>query len=204
MAETDVVKNYLNTIDVDTPIFIETIKNLVGNNAKLILSRLVCNGLITRYDRGIYYKSEPTIWGPSTIASDDVLLYKYLQDKDGNIKGYITGARLFNYMGLTTQVPRMTEIVSNEHSNKNKIVKYNAVIQRARIPVNNENYFYQQIIDVIENKGNDYIEIDMPEKRIRRFFNENELDFDTLYKIGLERKMGQRNLKKMINCIKRA
>ncbi|MCL2019196.1 MAG: hypothetical protein FWG70_05485 [Oscillospiraceae bacterium] len=207
MTGTQAVRNYINSINANTPIFVDEVKakvaskGFVGNNAKLILSRLESDGLIARYERGIYYKPEKTIWGTSTLGSDVVLRHKYLQDGDGRIKGYVTGARLFNHIGLTTLVPRRTEIVTNEHLSKNKTVKYGAVIQRAKLPVNNENYLYQQIIDVIENKENIEVESELLGKRMKAFFNDNQLDFATLYKTGLERKMGQRNLKKMARCV---
>jgi hypothetical protein len=201
MTGVEIVKNYINATNIEVPIFMDTIKSLVGNNARLILSRLERDGLISRYDRGIYYKPQQTVWGLSTIGRDVVLKYKYIQDEKGNIKGYVTGARLFNHMGLTTQVPRMTEIATNEHTNKNKAVKYGALLQRARLTINGGNYLYQQMIDVIENRENIPIETDAPNQRIRDFFNDNELDFATLYKTGLERKMGPRNLKKMACCV---
>jgi predicted transcriptional regulator of viral defense system len=195
--KTATVREYVDTIDVNIPIFIGDIKNLVGDNAKLILSRLERCGLITRYDKGVYYKTKQTAWGTATIGKDAVVKYKYIQDRHGNIKGYVTGARLFNRMGLTTQVPRMTEIVTNEYTGKNKVVRYGTLVQRAKILVTNENYLYQQIIDIIENKNNIQIEVDAPDAIIRNFYNDNNLDFATLYKIGLERKMSSRNLERM-------
>jgi hypothetical protein len=195
--KTALVREYVDTIDANVPIFIDDIKNLVSDNAKLILSRLERCGLITRYDKGVYYKPKQTTWGTATIGKDAIVKYKYIQDRQGNIKGYITGARLFNRMGLTTQVPRMTEIVTNEHTGKNKVVRYGILVQRAKIPVTNENYLYQQIIDIIENKDDFQIEANAPDAIIRNFYNDNNLDFATLYKIGLERKMSSRNLKRM-------
>jgi len=49
------------------------------------------------------------------------------------------------------------------------------------LPVNNENYLYQQIIDIIENKDRTYVEIDNPAQRLRDAFNEDELDFAVLH-----------------------
>ncbi len=37
-----------------------------------------------------------------------------MKDKDGNIKGYITGTKLYNILGLTTLVQNVTDIVTNE------------------------------------------------------------------------------------------
>ena len=199
--KTEIVRNYIVAIEADTPIFIETIKNLVGDSASPILSKLEKAGEIARYDRGIYYKSEPTIWGPSVLGSDDVIWRMYMQDEDGNIKGYVTGASLFNRVHLSTMVPRMTEIFSNAHTSKNKIEKYGYIIKRPKLPITTENYMYQQIVDIIENKGDDHIDAYNPAKRIREFFNDCELNFEILHRVAAERKMNSENLKRMSDCI---
>ena len=204
MNYTQIVREYIEKIDVNTPIFLSDIKNLVGEKGKMILTRLVRDGVIDRFGYGVYYKPTQTIWGNSVIGNDTIIRRKYIEDANGNRKGYITGARLFNHLGLTTQVPRMTEIVSNECRGKNKIVtEYSAVVIRPKIIVNNENYLYQQLLDVIENKANIQVESDAPKAVIQDFYNSNQLDFAELYRTGLERGATKRNLDKMVDLILR-
>jgi hypothetical protein len=201
---TKVVREYIKEAEYNAPIFLATVKNLVGDNAKMILTRLVKDGSLIRFGHGIYYKPTNTIWGTSIIGNDAVLRRKYIEDESGNVKGYITGARLFNRMGLTTQVPRMTEIVSNECKGKNKITtEYNAVVRRPKVKVDNDNYLYQQILDVVENKANIQIEVDSPHIVIQAFYRDNQLDFATLYKIGLARGTTERNLYRISQLILR-
>ena len=107
-----------------------------------------------------------------------------LVDKFGNVKGYITGAKLFNNVGLTTQVPNVIDIVTNECKNNNKYEnKYlNVIIRKPKIEINNENYKYLQLIDLIENKDNIYIEVDSMDEILYNFIQENSLDFEKIIK----------------------
>jgi hypothetical protein len=190
------VRKHIGAVGCDTPIFLDDIRRIAGDNAKTIMSRLAKDGTVARFGRGVYYKPTTTVWGTSVLGRDTVLLRKYIQDEDGGIKGYITGARLFNRMGLTTQVPRTTEIVSNECRCKNKVAtEYGAVVRRPRLKVDNDNHLYQQFLDVVENRTNVHIEAEAPQDILRAFFKENRLDFATLYKIGLARGTAERHLR---------
>ena len=117
-----------------------------------------------------------------------IIQYKYLVDKFGNVKGYITGANLFNKVGLTTQVPNIIDIVTNECKNNNKYAnKYlNVIIRKPKIKINNENYKYLQLIDLIENKDNIYVEVEYIDELIYNFIQENNLDFEKILKYARE------------------
>jgi len=195
LNHTQIVREYIDGINISKPIFLANVKNLVGENAKMILTRLTRDGLIVRFEKGIYYKPAKTIWGNSVIGIDNIIKHKYIEDEDGNIKGYITGARLFNHLGFTTQVPRMTEVVSNESNGKNRIVtEYSVIVRRPKIKVDNDNYLYQQLIDIVENKTNVYIETEYPAAIIKTFYKDNHLDFAALHKIGLMRGISRHTL----------
>jgi len=195
MNQTQIVREYIEQINANTPIFLANVKNLVGENAKMIMTRLVRDGVVARFGQGIYYKPTKTIWGNSVIGNDVIIKYKYIEDERGNIKGYVTGAKLFNYLGLTTQVPRMTEVVSNECRGKNRtITEYGAVVRRPKIKVNNDNYLYQQLLDVIENRTSVQIEVGAPKTIMQDFYNNNNLDYTKLHKVGIERGITKNDL----------
>ena len=202
MNHTKIVREYIETIDADTPILLSDVKKLVGENAKMILTRLVKENVIARFGYGIYYKPTQTIWGDSVIGNDMVIQTRYIEDGDGNIKGYVTGLRLLNRLGLTTQVPRMTEIVSNECKGKNKITtEYGAIVQRPKLRVDNENYLYQQLFDIVENKNNIQVETEQMKAILQSFYRDNKLDFATLYKVGMARGASAQKLHKMSEMI---
>ena len=123
---------------------------------------------------------------------------EYIMDKDGNVKGYFTGAKLFNEAHLTTQVPNIIDFATNECKNNSKYKNKNlkVIIRKPRVEVNNDNYKYLQLFDIIENKDNIGIEVDNPDKVIYNFIKENSLN----YKKIIEYAMNIKN-RKIINKI---
>lgn len=113
----DMVRLYINNIEKGTPIFSEEIKyyiigfykenekDKVFNNIKAILNRMNKEGKIETAYKGIYYIPKENIFGKMLLGNRQIIQYKYIMDKKGSIKGYITGAKLFNEVHLTTQVP---------------------------------------------------------------------------------------------------
>lgn len=196
------VLEYINNIEKGTPIFIEEIKEYimqfynekeksrVYNNVKAILNRMNKAGIINTAYKGIYYVPKENVFGKMLLSNRLIAKYKYITDKNGNIKGYITGAKLFNDAHLTTQVPNVIEIATNECKNFNKYQNknLNVIIRKPKTEVNNDNYMYLQLFDLIENKDHIHIEVDNPDDMIYRFITENHLDFEKIIKYAMDTK----------------
>ena len=192
----NMVLEYINTQNRGIPIFIEEIKDYiihfynendkekVFNNVKAILNRMNKEGIIETAYKGIYYIPVENIFGKMLLGNRQIIQYKYIMDKKGNIKGYITGAKLFNNIHLTTQVPNIIDIATNECKNFNKYENknLNVIIRKPKIEVNNNNYKYLQLFDLIENKDNIDIEVENSDEIIYNFIAENELDFEKIIK----------------------
>ncbi len=191
---------YIQNCEKNEPIFIEDIKEYIiqfykdeekekiFNNVKEILNRLNKENVIKTAYKGIYYIPKTNIFGEVPLANNKIIQYKYLTDKFGNVKGYITGANLFNKVGLTTQVPNIIDIVTNECKNNNKYENknLNVIIRKPKIEINNDNYKYLQLIDLIENKDNVYVEVDYIDEIIYNFIQENDLQFERILKYARE------------------
>ncbi len=198
----NMVLEYINTQNRGIPIFIEEIKDYiiqfynendkekVFNNVKAILNRMNKEGIIETAHKGIYYIPVENIFGKMLLGNRQIIQYKYIMDKKGNIKGYITGAKLFNNMHLTTQVPNIIDIATNECKNFNKYENknLNVIIRKPKVEVNNNNYKYLQLFDLIENKDNIDIEVENPDEIIYNFIAENELDFEKIIKYAMDTK----------------
>lgn len=194
------IVNYINNCEKNEPIFIEDIKDYimqfynaddkekVFNNIKAILNRLTKENIIKTAYKGIYYIPKTNIFGEMPLAIRKIVQYKYLVDKFGNVKGYITGATLFNKVGLTTQVPNIMDITTNECKNYNKYTNdyFNTTIRMPKIKITNENYKYLQLFDLIENKDKINIEVDNADEIIYKFIQENKLDFEKILKYARE------------------
>ena len=161
---------------------LKKLKNTLLNSNK--------EGIIETAYKGIYYIPNENVFGKMLLGNRQIIQYKYIMDKDGNVKGYVTGAKLFNEAHLTTQVPNIIDIATNECKNFNKYENknLNVIIRKPKIEINNENYKYLQLFDLIENKDNIGIEVDNPDEIIYNFIEENELDFEKIIKYAMDTK----------------
>ena len=68
--------------------------------------------------------------------------------------GYLSGYMLVNLVGLTTQVPMIYEVVSNNATTdyrKIMIGKTKVIVRRPKVPVTNENVRILQFLDLIKD-----------------------------------------------------
>lgn len=189
------VLDYINQYPEDEPIFIEDIKKHVIEkcedvekenvlkNINVILNRFKNEGIIRAEYKGVYYKPIFTIFGEMALDTNKLRKLKYLEDRQGNVKGYITGAKLFNLLGLTTLVPNVTDIVTNECKyHKQYDERLRTYITKPKIEITNENYRYLQFIDILENKDNIYIEAENPDNVLHKIIEQYKLDFEKILK----------------------
>ncbi len=194
------VFEYIDQYPEDEPIFIEDIKKYVIKQCKdddkqesilkninVILNRLKNEGIIKSEYKGVYYKPIITMFGEMGLDPKKLMQLKYLKDREGNIKGYIVGAKLFNRLGLTTLVPNVTDIVTNEckyHKQYDK--KLRAYITKPKMKITNENYRYLQFIDILDNKDNIHIEVPNENEILYQIIEECKLDFEKIIKYARE------------------
>ena len=167
------VFDYIDIYPKDEPIFIEDIKDYimqnidakdkekVSKNVNVILNRLKNEGFIKAEYKRVYYKPVVTRFGEMGLDKNKVIDLKYLRDKKGNAKGYIIGAKLFNILGLTTLVPNVTDIVTNECKyHKQYDERLRVCINKPKIEINNGYFKYLQFIGILDNKDKIHIEVD--------------------------------------------
>lgn len=113
------------------------------------LSRLVDKGVIKRARKGYYYKPKVSVFGEQK-PREDVLLSLYLFEKNKQV-AYITGTRLYNRLGLTTQVPSSIRVASLDKQVKGKVG--NVVIKPAKsyVKVTSDAIKYLELLDVIKD-----------------------------------------------------
>ena len=194
------VLEYIEQYPEDEPIFIEDIKKYaigqyeednkqenILKNINVILNRLKNEGIIKAEYKGVYYKPIISMFGAVPLNTNKLRKLKYLEDKDGNIKGYIVGAKLFNKLGLTTLVPNVTDIVTNECKyHKQYDEKLRTYITKPKIEITNENYRYLQFIDILDNKDNIPIDAPNADEILYRIIEECKLDFEKIIKYARE------------------
>lgn len=116
------------------------------------LSRLVANGVIKRYKNGMYYKPKQTVFG-ELKPREDVLLKNYLFENNRQI-AYVTGIRLYNQFGLTTQVPNVVRLASRDKEIKTKIGNLTIKPAKSYVRVTKKNVPLLQLLDVMKDFKN--------------------------------------------------
>lgn len=138
------------------PIFTEDIKieGLSRVNLNQQLKTLTDNGLLIRYEKGIYYIPRKTyfrnISGPS---SETVAKYKYIS-RLGKTNGFYSGNTFANMIGISLQVPMKKEIVSNNIAaviREIPIGKQIFIVRKSCIPVNSDNVRVLQFLELLKN-----------------------------------------------------
>lgn len=138
------------------PIFLTDIRieKMTEENIRYYLKKFTDDGMICRFESGVYYLPKTNIFGEkSTLSAETVALHKYVFRK-GKRVGFYSGYTLANQLGLSTQVPLKEEITSNyapaqvrEVSIKNR--KF--VIRRPAIEVTEENAYVLQLLDCLKD-----------------------------------------------------
>ncbi len=115
-------KNLYDDFGNNEPIIIKEIDSenrydIDKDSFRKYLSRLHEEDKIERFDNGIYYFATLNQYfnEKSKLSENKVIEKKYIRD-DNVVYGYITGYSFVNYLGLTTQVPQVIEIVTGKIS----------------------------------------------------------------------------------------
>jgi hypothetical protein len=194
------VLEYVNNCKEDEPIFIENIKEYVGTfindeekekvfkNVNVVVNRLAKENIVVGADKGVYYKPTIGTWGIKVLPKRKIVTARYMVEPDGTVKGYVTGAKLFNWVGLTTQVPRRTDIATNEctHNKKYIVDGYNVIIRKPKIKITNDNYKYLQLLDILANNDKINVEVDDEEEKIYNFIKEEGIKKKKILKYARE------------------
>ena len=138
------------------PIFSGDIElpGLSEENLRYHFKKLTDDGIISRFEAGVYYFPKMDIFGEKmSLSAETVAIHKYIQRR-GRRVGYYSGYTLANRMGLSTQVPFTIEITSNyapalvrELTIKNR--KY--IIRRPIAEVTEENVAVLQFLDCLKD-----------------------------------------------------
>lgn len=137
------------------PIFIEDITLPISHTHLLQRLKSLCDtGKIKIFSKGIYYIPKKSILKNGiTLSPTTVINHKYIM-RSGKIIGYHTGHALANQIGLSTQVPCVTEIVTNNTATecrKETLCGQEFIIRKARCPITNNNYYILQLLDLLND-----------------------------------------------------
>lgn len=137
------------------PIFVSDVDLPVSDtNLRRMFKDLCDSGKVVRFDKGIYYiPKQSRLKGGVPLGTDTVVRAKYIIRK-GKIEGYYSGYTFANQLGITTQVPYVTEVVSNNASSRFRELDLKGrrvVLRKPRITITEENFRVLQLLDLLSN-----------------------------------------------------
>lgn len=179
--------------------FIELLKREYGYNEPIFVNEIICigmsyqslcqslkraadKGLIKRYDKGIYYFPTQTIFGESILDYRRVIEKKYIKSNN-DVYGYFCGLTLEHQMGLTTQVPQILEVVTNNESSKKREViigDKKIIVKRSRTQIDAHNVRVLQFLELMNSLNIDSVESN-EEENIKSYIKQNALTKEDVF-----------------------
>ena len=115
------------------------------------LADLCACGKLIRFEKGVYYVPKMTALGPSKLNPQKIIEKRYISSGDERI-GYYSGAAFLNLIGLSTQVPNIVEIFTNNEASKVREIavgQTRVLLRRARTPITKDNVAVQSFLELM-------------------------------------------------------
>lgn len=137
---------------------------------------------LEQYSEGVYFMPEMTELGPSKITPDLVIKKKFIGD-DEKIYGITCGLDLLNRFSITTQVPSVIEITTNNEATRGREVRIKDrrfIVKKSRTMITKENAPQYTIMQLL-NDVDDLSQIDDEAwKKILAYLTENNVKKEDL------------------------
>lgn len=140
------------------------------------LNSLVSQGKLIRFEKGVYYIPTQTVFGKSLLNPRKVIEKKYISASDGQV-GYYSGIAFQNRLGLTSQVPNILEIYTNNETSKVRDVfvgSQKVLLRRARTTITDSNVAVLSFLELMNDVTPAFLD-DERKKLIREFIAANSI-----------------------------
>lgn len=146
----------LQNFGKNEPIFVSEIRygGMTENNIRQQILYCVSSGKLRRYDTGIYYIPEESIFKSGRPLSQNSVIEKKYLFSDNERFGYISGINFANMIGITSQVPASCEVVTNKASKEYRetsLASIKIILRKPRAKVNSSNYKSLQFLDLLKD-----------------------------------------------------
>ena len=148
--------NYIKThYKQAEPIFLSDLlrTNITEPDLNQQLKELFEKGLLQQYDEEVYFIPKKTtlnsIIGPN---ADMVARYRFIS-KGNNVDGFYAGNTFANQIGISTQVPQVIEIVSNNTNSSDREVRIGNrrfYVRKPIVQITKENVYVLQMLELLK------------------------------------------------------
>ena len=125
-----------------------------------LLNQLCEEGKIVRFEKGIYYIPTQTPFGKSLLNPRKVIECKYIS-QGGETVGYYSGITFQNQLRLTTQMPNVIEIYTNNETTRVRDVyvgKQKVLLRRARTKITAANADALSFLELMNDLNPDMLD----------------------------------------------
>ena len=176
----------------DEPIFIENILALFPEFTRAYVFRLIkqaeTNGELIKFSRGVYYIPKKTFFGYSTLTSSMVANNKYITDGK-SVYGIYSGLTLLNQFLVSTQIPNVIEIVTNNEATRKRIVNIDGmrfVVRKSRFEITNDNYNYYSLLQFFLELGIKPNLDKFAKQKIKKYMKEKRINQERLIRLAMK------------------
>lgn len=164
----------------DEPILVDDIIKMFPNRSRQwvdkALKTMVDSKTLKRYTTGVYYIPRKTLFGDSLLDPDRVVTKKYIESA-GEVYGYVSGTALLNSLGLTTQVPNIITIITNNEKSRGRKVrigKQEVYLIKSPTKISKKNSAVLQLLEAV--KLADLNDLDeMENKNLENYIKKNKI-----------------------------
>ena len=187
---------FLNEIkrkfNINEPIFTEELMELFSQYSRPYVFRIInemekANELV-RYTKGVYFIPKKTFFGLSTITADSVVEKRYLKELN-NVYGIYSGLKLLNLFSITTQVPNVVEIVTNNETMRCREIEVNGrkfILRKSRFEIDKNNADMYMLLQVFNDLDAKTKLDDFAQRRLTSFIKEKGINLSKLLNLAMK------------------
>lgn len=183
----EIVKCLKSQYGENTPIFFEDIANVCSGYTRgrvyQLIDAAMNGGLLAKAGYGCYYIPTTTPFGKSLLNPRKVIEKKYISN-NGEVYGFYTGLALLNSFGITTQMPNVIEVFTNNEATKSRRVTINnqtIIVKRARTTINSANYKEMMLLELFNLTDARSIDVQVTQK-IVDYMKKNNISIQSIMK----------------------
>ena len=178
--------------NINEPIFTEELMELFSQYSRPYVFRIInemekTNELV-RYTKGVYFIPKKTFFGLSTITADSVVEKRYLKELN-NVYGIYSGLKLLNLFSITTQVPNVVEIVTNNETMRCREIEVNGrkfILRKSRFEINKNNADMYMLLQVFNDLDAKTKLDDFAQRRLTSFIKEKGINLSKLLNLAMK------------------
>ena len=185
------IKKIKDNFKTGDPIFIENILSLFPEFTRAYVFRLIkqaeIKGELIKFSRGVYYIPKKTFFGYSTLTSSMVANNKYITDGK-SVYGIYSGLTLLNQFMVSTQVPNVIEIVTNNEATRKRTVNIDGmrfIIRKSRFEITKGNYNYYSLLQFFLELGTQPNLDEFSKLKIKEYIKEKRIKQEQLIRLAM-------------------